>query len=91
MKICKHARTRIQQRSISVEQLDTVIHYGTKVPCGYYMREIDVREATNQNRKLGTGLKGLSGRLVVVNENTLVTAYFANRKKQRRLLISVRK
>ena len=91
MQITKHARTRMHQRAITAEKIDMVVQYGTIVQCGYLMLRHDIRDASNQNRNLRKQIERLNGLLVVADGEYLVTAYYADQKKQRSLLSGARR
>ena len=86
MNISRHAEARLQQRGISSAKIDVVWRYGAIVACGYLMRRKDIKRVSSRDKTMAKHLQALDGLLLVVEGETLVTAYFADREKQKRLL-----
>jgi len=86
MNISNHARRRLQQRGMTGSDLDLILSHGTETRDGYLLRDQDAKRVEAKLRKQIEQILRLAGRFIVVDGETLVTAYHASRKKQKRIL-----
>ena len=86
MNASTHANKRLQQRAMSLDDIEIIMAYGTPVPGGYLLRGQDINEAVSELKMQITALERLKGRVVIADGETVITAYPAGRRKQRNLL-----
>ena len=86
MNLSFHAQQRLQQRGLNGSDIDLIMVHGTETNDGYYLRRRDVKEAEKELRKLINQLNSLVGKYVVVDGDTIITAYHPSKKKQKGLL-----
>ena len=84
-----HGQKRIQQRGLSRSDIDLVTLHGTETRDGYYLRDKDVRASVQELQKEIIKLNDLAGTYAVVKNNTLITAYHPNKKKQKRIFKTI--
>ena len=76
----------MSQRGIRLDDLALAEFIGTEVEGGCLVRRKDVQEFERVLKKLRDQARRLCGRWVVRPGDAVVTAYHANRAKERRLL-----
>ncbi|WP_036282803.1 hypothetical protein [Methylocystis sp. ATCC 49242] len=81
-----HATKRVAQRGIAPNDLELIKRIGTEVEGGYLVRQKDFQVLDRELRHLRDQAKRLVGKRVVVDGDTIVTAYHANAGKERWLL-----
>jgi hypothetical protein len=81
-----HAILRMSQRGIRLDDLELAELIGTKVEGGCLVTQKDRQAAMCELKKLIHQIERLDGKRVVRAADAIVTAYHANRGKQRRLL-----
>ena len=87
--LTRHAVLRMSQRGIGLDDIELIESIGTQVERGsYFLRKKDVQAFERQLKKTIDRVRRLEGKLVVVKDETVVTAYHARRGKERRLLRS---
>lgn len=86
MNLSLHAQQRLQQRGLNDSDINLILMHGTETSDGYYLRYRDVKEAEKELRKQINQLNRLAGRYVVVDGDTVITAYHPGKKKQKRIL-----
>ena len=84
----RHAILRMSQRAIGLDDIELVESIGTEVEGGYLVRRKDVQAFEQRLKKLGDWARRLEGKRVVVKDDIVVTAYHAQKGKERRLLRS---
>jgi hypothetical protein len=87
--LTRHAILRMAQRGIGLDDIELVESIGTQVERGsYFLRRKDVQAFERQLKKTIDQVRRLEGKLVVVQDDAVITAYHARQGKQRRLLRS---
>ena len=86
MNISNHAQQRLQQRGMTGSDIDLILTHGTETRDGYLLRNQDAKRAEADLRKQIERIHRLAGKFIVVEGETLVTAYHPGRKKQKRIL-----
>ncbi len=86
MHISFHAQQRIQQRGMTESDIDLILAHGTETRDGYFLRDKDVKQAEAVLRKQIEHIHRLAGKFIVVEGETVVTAYHPGMKKQKRIL-----
>ena len=86
MYLSDHAQQRLQQRGLTGSDIDLILAHGTETRDGYFLRRADVEEATKRLQKLIDWIIRLEGKYVVVEGDTVITAYHPSKKKQKRVL-----
>ena len=86
MNITKHAQQRIQQRGLSATDLEIILTHGTETRGGYYLRRKDTERVEVELKKLINQLHRLTGKYVVVEGNTVITAYHPGQRSQKNVL-----
>jgi hypothetical protein len=81
-----HAVLRTSQRAIRLHDLELAELIGTEVEGGCLVRRQDVQAFLRELKQLADQAQRLAGVRVVRPAETIVTAYHANRGKERRLL-----
>lgn len=81
-----HAAMRMSQRGIAGDDLELARWIGTEVEGGYVVREKDFQLLERELKHLRDQARRLVGKRLVVDGSVVVTAYHANRGKERRLL-----
>jgi hypothetical protein len=84
--LTKHGAERLAQRGIQVSDLDLIVQIGSEVEGGFLVRKSDLQEAERQIKRLLDRIRRLKGKRLVVGDGSLVTAYHADRREERRLL-----
>jgi len=80
------ALPRMQRRGMSQEDVTLIIRFGTETDKGFLLREKDVAEAERHLKRRIATLRRLAGKLVVADGDTVITAFHATPKQQRRML-----
>jgi len=86
MDLSSHARKRLQQRGMSSADVEAIVAYGTPVRGGYLLRARDVNEAISELKGQISMLERLKDRVVIADTQTVITAYSASKRRQKRLL-----
>ena len=86
MALTNHAKKHLQQRAMSIADVEVVMARGTRVPGGYLLRQRDVNEAISELKGEISTLERLKDTLVVADGETIVTAYSTSKLKQKKLL-----
>ena len=86
LRLTEHVMMRMSQRGIASEHLDLIRLIGTEVEGGYLVREKDYRRLEREIKRLRDQAKRLVGKRLVVDGGVVVTAYYARREKEKRLL-----
>ncbi len=86
MKITRHAEARMQQRALTLEDIEFLEHHATRTERGYLMTRKDVREMEPFTRMMVAKAERLVGVFLAVEDDRLITAYKARRKNLRKLL-----
>ncbi len=81
-----HAVKRMGQRGLAADDLELIRWIGTEVEGGYLVREKDFQALDHELRQLRDQARRLVGKRLVLAGDRLVTAYHADRSKQRLLL-----
>jgi len=86
-----HGAMRMSQRGVGTDDIEMIMRIGTKVEGGYLVREKDFQAYERELKHDRDRARRLVGkRLVVDRDQVVVTAYDADRGKQRRLLRGAR-
>ena len=88
MEFSSHARKRMQQRSMSLTDVEMIVSHGTQVRDGYLLRERDVNKEVSRLKSEIRALERLRNRAVICDRGTVVTVYPAAKRKQKKLLDS---
>lgn len=88
MEFSIHARKRMQQRAMSLTDVETIVSHGTQVRDGYLLRERDVKEEVSRLKGQIRALERLRNRAVICDRGTVITVYPAAKRKQKQLLDS---
>ena len=81
----RHARTRMQQRGISGQDVDLIVACGTMVRPGLYMlRDRDADKEIQEHKRRIQALERNRGRAAVVEDGTVVTCYRVSGQAGRR-------
>jgi hypothetical protein len=89
LRLTRHAILRMSQRGIGLDDIELAESIGTQVERGsYYIRKKDVQAYERQLKKKIDQARRLEGKLVVVKDGTVITAYHPRQGKERRLLRS---
>ena len=86
MDLSSHARKRLQQRAMSSADVEVIVAHGTSVRDGYLLRARDANEAISELKGQISMLERLKDRVVIADRQTVITAYPASKRKQKRLL-----
>ena len=74
------------QRSIQTKDAELIALIGTEVDDGYLLRQKDYQQVERTLKALLSRFRLLVGKRFVVGEGSIITAYHATRRQQRRLL-----
>lgn len=85
----EHAAIRMAQRGFSADDLAIIQMIGIEVEGGYFVREKECRQMEQRIKQVLSRLRRLAGTRVVVAGNSIVTAYHAQKTKERKLLRGV--
>ena len=88
MEFSSHARKRMQQRAMSLTDVETIVSNGTQVGDGYLLRERDVNKEVARLKSQIRVLERLRNRAVICDRGTVITVYPAAKRKQKQLLRS---
>ena len=86
MEFSSHARKRMQQRAMSLTDVETIVSHGTQVRDGYLLRERDVNEQVSRLKSQIRALERLRNRAIICDRGTIITVYPAAKRKQKQLL-----
>ncbi len=86
LRLTRHAERRIQQRGLRETDIALILQYGAEAGSGYMVRRKDVARLEQELKRLLSKLERLVGKLVVADGGTVITAYHATRRQQRRVL-----
>jgi len=81
-----HAVARLAQRAIASDDIEFITLIGTDVESGILVRQKDFQVFEQQVKRLLERGRRLVGKRVVIDGDRIVTAYHADRAKERRLL-----
>ena len=84
--LTQHAIIRMSQRGIRPDDLELAELIGTAVEGGCLVRQKDVQAFERQIKSILDQARRLAGKRVVLSRDIIVTAYHANRAKERLLL-----
>ena len=84
--ITAHAAVRMAQRSIQTKDAELIALIGTEVDDGYLVREKDYQQVERMLKAFLSRFRRVVGKRLVVADGSIVTAYHATRRQQRRLL-----
>ena len=84
--LTQHAMQRMAQRGIKPSHLELAMSIASEVEGGFLVRDIDARQAAAQLREMASTVERLAGKRVVIDGETLITAYHATPSTERRLL-----
>lgn len=88
MEFSSHARKRMQQRAMSLTDVETIISRGTQVRDGYLLLERDVNKEVSRLKSEIRALERLRNRVVICDRGTVITVYPAAKRRQKQLLES---
>lgn len=89
LRLTRHAILRMSQRGIGLDDIELVETIGTQVERGsYFLRRKDVQAFERKIKKTIDQVRRLEGKLVVVKDGAVITAYRVRQDKERRLLRS---
>ncbi len=83
MELTNHATIRLQQRGMRPDDIELILRYGTTVPDGFFLRRKDVSRAVSDLKGLIKRLEHLQDRAIIVEGDTVVSAYPVTRQKQK--------
>jgi hypothetical protein len=86
MMMTKHATKRLAQRGIRLKDAELIELIGTPVDDGYLVRTKDCQSAERTIKQLLARIRRLEGKRLVTANGSLVTAFHASRREERRLL-----
>ena len=87
--LTRHAILRMSQWGIGLDDIELIEAIGTQVERGsYFLRRKDVQAFERQIKKTIDQVRRLEGKLVVVKDDAVITAYRVRQDKERRLLRS---
>ena len=87
LEISHHAEQRLRQRGIPQAQLKLVLQCGTQVDeGGYFFSDADVDAAIAERKREIQSLEKVRGCKIVLDGDTVVTAYRPDRRKRKRML-----
>ena len=82
--ITRHAETRMSQRGIRESDLDILLAHGTEIgPGRIALRKRDAQETIRRLKKRIANIERLTGKVLVVTEGRLVTAYHGSKRTGR--------
>jgi hypothetical protein len=81
-----HALSRLRQRGLREADLDRLQRHGEEFDDGYLMSNRTIDEHITQLKSEIQRLERLKGVVLIEQDNTLVTVYRSNRRRQRRIL-----
>jgi hypothetical protein len=91
LNLTAHAAARISQRGIARNSLELIMSIGTEVEGGYLVRDKDFEVFDRELKRLRQWARRLVGKRMVIKDDQLViTAYQLAGGKERRLLRSAR-
>jgi hypothetical protein len=85
MNLSFHAQQRARQRGTKGSDINLIVIYGTETRDGYFLRHKDIEDAEKEHKKK---LYRLSGRYVVVKDDTVITVYHPCKQRRKRVLRS---
>lgn len=84
--LTQHAILRMAQRGIRLDDLELINAFGTEVESGTILLRKDAQAVERYAKKLIAQVRRNIGMRMVCDVDTVITAYRANRGKERRLL-----
>lgn len=85
-RVSHHTQQRLRQRGLREADLDRLRQYGEVFNDGYLMSKRAIGEHITQLKSEIQRLEHLKGVVLIEQDNTLVTVYRTNRRRQRRIL-----
>lgn len=82
----RHALRRIRQRGLRETDLDRLERHGEEFDDGYLMSNRRIDQCITQLKSEIQRLERLKGVVLIEQDNTLVTVYRSNRRRQRQIL-----
>ncbi len=82
----EHAILRMAQRGIGIDDLDLLMHVGTAVEGGYFVRKKDCQQAISALKHFEDRIGRLAGKRVVLEGDHIITVYQSNKSKAKSLL-----
>lgn len=86
MRVSTHAQKRMQQRGLTMDDIELVMQFGTEAGDGIYMRAKDIKRAESEFKKLISQLQRLSGKYVIIQGDTIVTTYHPSERRKKKIL-----
>lgn len=84
--LTQHAMQRMAQRGIKASYLELAMSIASEVEGGFFVRDVDARQAAVRLRETASAIESLAGKRLVTDGEVVVTAYHATRATERRLL-----
>lgn len=84
LRVSKHARKRMQQRSVSDEDLGLLLQYGTEKGDGLVLRKRDAAQAIAEHKRQIDRLEKLTGKVVILVGGTVVTTFAPSPRRARK-------
>ena len=81
-----HALVRLAQRGLGCSDVELILGIGSEVEDGVLVRSKDCEEIERAMALLLSRVRRLKGKRLVTADGSLVTAYHAGRREERRLL-----
>lgn len=78
----------MQQRAVRDQDLDLIMRFGTEVDNGLILTKDDVKKAVSFKREEIGRLEKLSGKVVIIKGDTVVTTYVPSKRRLKRFLRS---
>jgi len=89
--LTNHAETRLRQRGMLETDLQLITQFGTSVGDAIFMRTKDIQKGIEGLKRIIQRLEHLKGRTLIMNGDTVITAYKATRKHEKKIIRNTRK
>jgi hypothetical protein len=90
LSLTRHAKARMAQRGVTLNDADLIALIGTEVEGGYLVRRKDCEDVQRALQYLSRSLVRVVGKRLVIATGQIITTYHATRKKERHLLRDAR-
>ena len=81
-----HAAIRMAQRGMSLRDAELAAFIGTEVDDGYLVLAKNCKKLESELKALIDRVRRLQGKRLVTDDGRIITAYFASKRRARRLL-----
>lgn len=86
-----HAQTRFAQRGLSAQDVSLLLDIGSETRDGFMVLERDFQSYEREEKNLLQRVRRMIGKHLMVEGDTVITAYHCNKRKEKSVLQNIEK